>query len=461
MKSVKHTVVLLLFLNFVLNILAKEYNIRTDKRKFFQGPRNSLINFLAKKKGYDTNGWIDISLLDGNFNSIDIKVHNDKVICNEGNKILEVSVEKQTLIQQTGSATYNEVLFSHIQLAQSSRFVNPLPVMKSNNYSNAVDPKIVLPANFEGYVVCEKKDSNALLIPKNFETVEFIAPPWSVRVSIDVFRNPISQYGRQFRVTIIDNVNILMNNQSSFIWPIPFESFSEVYDFHLAVRDSKEGRFCILERDLETFELNLSCSSWKRTYKLSLVNTYFLAGFLGMNTIQGISYPFLKSKKISYYEEPRGGDVFKILLDDESKNPDGTNVYVDNGYEQNRKARRWIGALSNIIYLGTVALTNAIYGTIKFINIRRNLDRFNREFEEAPLYYPWKLQYPEDYYTPNNVEVNETQKSESASVTDSEEKVDDSPVPEEIPEKEQTEDENLQNPTILKQVEQIIVDNDS
>lgn len=492
MISVKYIVVLLFFLNVQLKTLANVCNIRTEKKRFFQSPRNSLINFIAKKKGYDTSGWIDISHLEGNFDRINIKIHNDKVICNGDNQIFEVSVKKQKLIKQTESATYNEVSFNYHHLGPNSCFLDPVPVMKSNSYSNAADSKQILPSNFEGYIVCEKKDSNALLIPKNFETVEFIAPPWSVRVSIDVYKNPISKFGRQFRVTIMDNVSILMNNQSSFNWPVPFESFYEVYDFHLAVKDSREGRFCVLERSVETFELSLSCHSWRRTYKLGLTNSFLLAGFIGMNAIQGISYPFSKVEKIKYYEsELKENENAKILLQDGSKKPDDADVHVHESYEKNKKSKKWIGAVSNIVYLGLTALINLIYGTVKFVNISLNLDRFNREFEEAPVFYLWKLQYPEGYYTPVKPKFYPDDyitidKGDYYEVTDKEtrevkrvykkEKDDKAPKTEETSDTEkkkeveteqeskpepESEPENYEDPSVMQQVEAFVADNSS
>lgn len=454
MISKRGIAILLLFSNLFFSVLAKE-NIRVEKGGLLQRARESIINFIAKKKKYDTKGWVDILTIDQAFNKIDIRVHNEKIICNSGNSIVEVHVKEQTLIEQTDDAIYGNVKFGHNELSKNSNFINPLPVMRSNQYYNGADSQNVLPSGFEGYIVCEKKNSNAILMPQVFESVEFIAPPWSVRVSVELFKNPCVRYGRQFRITILDNVNILMNNQNSFTWSVPFESFADVYDFHLAVRDSKNGRFCILGRD-ESFDISLKCDSWKKSYGLKQINTYFIGGFIGMNLIQGIAFPLTRHKKVPYYTIGEEYDSYRVMLEENKNVPEGAEVKVDDkGYKKDLSNKGRIALISNLVYLGIAAITNGIYGLVKFIQIKNNLDKFNKELEEAQLFYPYKLQYPEMYISAKNDVSDDNSSYGSLEAVDENYEDEEEPKSREEKDEELLEDIEL-NPTIMEEVEEIV-----
>ncbi|KYN95373.1 hypothetical protein PRSY57_1226200 [Plasmodium reichenowi] len=421
MFIIKCIVFVFIFCNGLLSVLGKEEKtmIRTDKNKFFQSIRNKIINFIANKKGFDRNGWMNMSIVQPKLNSINVRIENDHIICNEENQVLEVSLVRQNLLRYTDEGTYHEILLSTSNLSPTSQFINPLPLMKKNhtmnNITNHTGDK--LPDGFEGYLICEKKNSQALLVPKIIENVEFISAPWKVRVSIDFYRCPITNFGRVFQIIIIDHVNVLMNNQRSFVWPIPLASFSEVYDFHLAVVDTKKGHFCELERNIETQDLNLNCPCWNKSYKFSITNALFLSGYIGMNVIQAIAQPFLEDSNNSR-KHPANSNLDDIdshkkrityndLIDNTIKNNNDNNINNQNqNYDDGKKKYlKKLNSITHLIYLSITALTNTAYSMMALMQIKKNLDLFNKAYEKAPYFYPWSLKYPENYLSTHKPEL--------------------------------------------------------
>ncbi|SBT82600.1 conserved Plasmodium protein, unknown function [Plasmodium ovale] len=405
MDFMKFVFLLFFFSIGVLSTLAYERGtLRRGKGNIFQNLKNRFIDFIASKKGYDVKGWVNLSQLQGSIGMINLRIENNTVICNEGNQVMEVELVGQKLLQSTKDGIYNELHLQSKNASVNSKFMDKIPFMKTRSFIDNIlqyNAKTNgLPSDFEGYLVCVKKNSKALLVPKSIEQVEFISAPWKVRVSIDFYRCPLSNFGRIFLITIIDQVNVLMNNQKSFIWPVPLTSFSQVYDFHLGVRDSQKGNFCELERVENGFDLRLNCPSWKQSYKLGLANAVLLSAYLGMSFIQGISYPLVENLADEYISG-KYDSLEKYPQNSRKRIISASYRREEYEEEEIRRNLKKVSFITNIALLGVTGLTNAVYSIKSVVEIIKNLDNFNKEFERAELFYPWALTYPENYISPN------------------------------------------------------------
>ncbi|GAB69098.1 hypothetical protein PCYB_145260, partial [Plasmodium cynomolgi strain B] len=352
-------------------IIAKEKkNGEKKEGNLLQKLRNKLINYIASKKKFDSNGWVDLSLLQGEkFQPIDLRIEDDQVICNGNNQILEVTVVKQKLLKHTDDASYHELTLDSKKIAPNAKLLSTIPLMRmrlhQQQMGGAIAPLIkrlglssfhALPPNFEGYIVCTKKDTNALLVPKTLKSVQFVSGPWKVRVSIDFYRCPLSNFGRIFQVTIIDEVNVLLNNDKSFIWPIPLTSFFEVYDFHLAVRDCKKGNFCELERTANgdgnnNSTLILNCPSWGSTHKLTIANALLLSAYLGMSIAHGLSYPYMNISADDYISS-RYSQISKSTPRIRKRVIKSSYLRDEYEEEESKSSLKKLSLITHLIFLG-------------------------------------------------------------------------------------------------------------
>ncbi|SCP03552.1 conserved Plasmodium protein, unknown function [Plasmodium malariae] len=450
----KSSIIFLIFSYSVFRTLGKDnVIIRWNRESFLQNLKSKFINFIANKKGFDRNGWINMSSSKEKYSYIDLKVEKDTIICNEDNKVVEVQLVNQKVIKHTGEATYLELYLRAKNVQSNSEFNSKVKALTQSTSKSRYMPVTRIPlkkfaktfdnrlfdayednstisgstrgsgsggkdggslaTNFEGYLVCTKKDTNALLVPKKIDTVEFISPPWKVKVSVDFYKCPLSNFGRVFLITIIDQVNILMNNKRYFIWPIPLSSFSEVYDFHMAVHDSKKGKFCELERLIKDKSLQLNCPSWNGSYNHGITNALLLSAYMGMASIQGISY--ILTKNITHHDirncfirnknsSSDCGKTGAITLQDynkfssEDENKQQLNeTHEDSNNMQNQKLKR-ANILSNVVFVCLSGLSNVLYGIKLIIQIIKNLENINKDFDKALLFYPWVLKYPKTYF---------------------------------------------------------------
>lgn len=375
---------------------------------FFQKLRNKLINYIASKKKFDSNGWIDLSLLKGEkFHPIDLRIEDDKVICNSNKQIMEVTVVKQKFLKHTVDASYHELTVHTKKMPSDGKHLSIIPLMKMKTNKKQggrtalakeawLSPVYAFPPNFEGYIVCTKKNTNALFVPKAVKPVQFVSGPWKVRVSVNFYKCPLSNFGRIFQITIIDQVNILLNKEKSFIWPIPLTSFFQVYDLHLAVRECKKGNFCDLEytpnRDGSNGTLTLNCQSLGKTKNLSMTNALLFSAYLGMAVAQGLSYPLTHKSPDDYlnnqYSDASTGTprihkgITKSYLMDEDLE------------ERHKSSLKKLTLITNLLFLGGTGIANAAYGIKTLVDIVKNLKSINEEFEKALSFYPWELRYP-------------------------------------------------------------------
>ncbi|VUZ98974.1 parasitophorous vacuolar protein 2, putative [Plasmodium vivax] len=390
---------------------------RREEGNLFQKLRNKLINYIASKKKFDSNGWVDVSLLQGErFQPIDLRIEDDRVICNASNQVLEVTVVKQKLLQHTDDASFHELTVHSKKVAPNAKLLSRIPLMKMRLHQEqqkqlpgggtpptrraGLPPLHGLPPNFEGYIVCTKKDTDALLVPKTLKSVQFVSGPWKVRVSIDFYRCPLSNFGRIFQVTIIDQVNVLLNNEKSFIWPIPLTSFFEVYDFHLAARDCKKGNFCQLERttngDGHNGSLILECPSWGKAHKLTLGNALLLSAYLGMTIAHGLSYPFMNLSADDYISS-RYSQISKNSPKIRKRVIKSSYLRDEFEEEESKYSLKKLSLITHLLFLGGAGIANAAYGVKTLVDIIKNLNSINDEFERAVSFYPWELRYPQSY----------------------------------------------------------------
>lgn len=388
-------------------------------RKFdFLQLKNRIIKGLAHIKKYDVHGWVNINnLTPDSIKTFELKIEDGQVICMSGNNAVPVKEVHQKIYFQDDNYIYGECKFKYIGVENEDGMMNVLPVMrKKESKKKFANEFKLLPKNFEGYLVCEKEGEAASLVPYKTESLEFVPHAWRTLVDIHVYKNPLARYGRQYKITILDNVKILKNGKKSFFWPIPAQSMVDVYDFQKAIDDSKKGKFCMLSRDEETFDIHLDCHSWKINVANSIVNGAFLAGYIIMNAAYGSYFPFVKHdpilvKKIAL----RDGDVYFLYNgvkgaedskgtgntgatlkkeDNKNKKPKGIEEY-DPYTEKDNNLKKSVLLYSNLAYLLTWGLVNGAWSIAKLIRINSVLNRAENELRNAELAFSWKLQYSE------------------------------------------------------------------
>ncbi|KJP88040.1 hypothetical protein AK88_02315 [Plasmodium fragile] len=380
---------------------------------FLQELRNKLINYIASKKKYDSNGWVDLSLVQRQgFQPIDLRIEDNKVVCNSNNQIMEVTVVNQKLLKHAEDASYHELTLRSKNIPPDDKLLSVIPLMKMKTKKQpgaGMAPSKrsgfitldALPPNFKGYIVCTKKDTSALLVPKTLNPVQFVSGPWKVRVSIDFYKCPLSNFGRIFQVTIIDKVNVLLNNEKSFIWPIPLTSFFEVYDFHLAVRECKKGNFCELERTANgggnNGSLIFNCPGWGKSHTLTLANALFLSAYLGMSVAHGLVYTSSSMHKST--DEYLTNTHNRVSMSTPRLHKRIIRSYESSEKEEEeRKSElKQLNLITNLLFLGGAGIAHAAYGVKTLVDIVKNLNSINEEFENAVSFYPWELRYPQSY----------------------------------------------------------------
>ncbi|ETB61765.1 hypothetical protein YYC_01586 [Plasmodium yoelii 17X] len=402
MAFIKNIIILLIFSNIFINGLNAETQKDANNGTIFHIVKEKIINFIAKKKGYDKNDWVNLSDADHDINNLSFRIDkNGDVICNKDNQAVEISIINEKILKQTKDVIYSE-LSIHPKIGTNTSNITKIPIKKYKNNSNGFffNKNNNSLSNSEAYLVCAKKNSNVVLVPKQTEKVEFISGPWLVRVKVNVYKDPLKPFGRAFRITIVDGINVLTNKQNSFFWFIPIKKFSEIYHFHMAAKDSANGIYCNFERSLDNKSIKLHCPSWEHPYKLTSSNLMLFSMNLGMSLIYTAVIPYMD--KITIYN--------KLA----SRNANNNSIYDSDQYENSNdddnhnanieKAVKKVENITNYLHLifsSIIGVSNIAYMIKESVKISNDLKEFNTEFENAPSLYEWTITYPENNYQPD------------------------------------------------------------
>ncbi|CXJ23155.1 conserved Plasmodium protein, unknown function [Plasmodium berghei] len=404
MAFIKKIIILLIFSNIFLNGLkAKPQREANNGTTLFHLAKEKIINFIAKKKGYDKNYWVNLSDADHDINNLSFRIdQNGDVICNNDNQAVEVSITNERIFKQTKDAIYSE-LSIHPKIGTNSSNITKLPIKKYKNSSNVFffnkNNNNSL-SNSEAYLVCAKKNTNVVLVPKQNHEVEFIPGPWLVRVSISVYKDPLKPFGRVFRITIVDGINVLTNKQNSFFWFIPIKTFSEIYHFHMAAKDSKNGIYCNFERSLDNKSIKLHCPSWNTPYKLNTSNWMLFSVNLGMSIACATVIP--QMDKIHIYNKLASKNVNNNSINDSDQYENSNDI--NNPNTNIEKAVKTVESITNYVRLiisGIIGISNIAYIIKETVKITNDLKEINTEFENASPIYEWTVTYPENNYQPD------------------------------------------------------------
>ncbi|KEG04010.1 conserved Plasmodium protein, unknown function [Plasmodium vinckei vinckei] len=477
MAVIKYVITLFIFSTTFLNAL-KEETQQTESKgfQFSHYVKEKVINMIAKQKGYDTNGWVNLSNANHDINNLSFRIDtNGDLICNSDNHAVEISITDEKILKQTADAIFSELSIVP-RIAGNSASITKIPIKRpkngSNNFFSNQNAKNNLPLNSEAYLVCTKKNANVMLIPKHAEKVEFIPGPWLVRASVNIYKDPLKPFGRAFRITVVDGVNVLANKQNSFIWFMPLKSFSEVYHFHLAAKDSKNGTYCNLERSVDNKVIKLHCPSWGTHYKLMNLNIILGSLKLGMTMMHNAATPYLRkiyanNKELKLHHllnqnaNPNLNSYDNNIYLKDDENPDHVNSFelnsvddLHNDINDSINKTEIMNHALNVIVFGILAISNSIYMAKEVIQLMNKLKEIDIEFENARPFYEWTITQTENNYQPDM--ALETKKKIYFPELNS---LNNSPRKDETIKKFQDVKNNNNKPTNEKKLERIIISN--
>ncbi|SCM26574.1 conserved Plasmodium protein, unknown function [Plasmodium chabaudi chabaudi] len=430
MAFIKYATTLFIFSSVFLNGLKAEKQKKEGKGFRIAHPiKEKFIDLIARQSGYDTNGFVDLSTADHDINNLKIRINkNGDLICNsDNNQAIEIIITNETILKQTKDAIYSELSFIP-KTGSNSSSLTKIPIKRPKNGSSSffsnVNAKDNFPMNSEAYLVCSKENENVLLVPKYLEKVEFISGPWLVRVSVSIYKDPLRPFGRAFRITIVDGVSVLSNKQNSFVWFMPLKSFSEVYNFHMAARDSKNEIYCNLERPANNKTIKLDCPSWDTHYNLYNFNKVLVSMKFGTILMRSVLLPRIKNMQNDGMElkvhhllnKPQNDELYP----DVHKNPKYSAIADNNDAEKNAILSKLNSVESlhhdininaneanilnkalNVLIWSIIGIPNAIYVTKETIKLVNRLKEVNREFESARPIYEWTLTQTENNHQPD------------------------------------------------------------
>lgn len=370
---------------------------------------------ITKADGRDKNGWINMEkVAETNLKYINIELRNGKVMCNEGNSVVPIKLKN---IQNVSSVGENNSYLLHVDygsISPTAKTVNPLPLIKKGwdaNCDLAVDLGFsegeqekskdkIFGDNFEGYLVCYRKDDQALLVPKLFKNVNFKAPHWRVAVEISMHKNPLAAFGRQYKVTILDSVDVLENGKRSFIWPLPLRSMADVYIFHKMME--KKNKMCFLERDAKTFDINLYCEHWGFRLKRNDVNLGTLIA-MGIFNVGMLAYTrSIKPYETDYWFRRNYNNNSLFTTDVFVNGPDHGSI-KDRGEEVEylephlrshalRMAKKNWYFLINLVVLLAWGSSMAAWTTGLYIRLLLDIKQMDKLLDKVTFVYPWALE---------------------------------------------------------------------
>ncbi|CAD2105274.1 conserved Plasmodium protein, unknown function [Plasmodium vinckei brucechwatti] len=423
MAFIKYVTPLFIFSSAFLNSLKAETQQKGSTGfQLSHFAKEKFINLIAKQQGYDTNGWVNLLTADNDINNLSFRIDkNGDLICNSDNQAVEISITDEKILKQTTDAIFSELSILP-KTGANSGSITKIPIKRpkngSNNFFSNQNAKNNLPVNSEAYLVCVKKNSNVVLVPKHADKVEFIPGPWVVRASVNIYKDPLKPFGRAFRITIVDGVNVLANKQNSFTWFMPLKSFSEVYHFHMAAKDSKNGTYCNLERSVDNKVIKLHCPSWGTHYKLITLNIVLASMKLGVAIMHSAALPYMNKihvdntelklhhlldKELNKNSNLGNSKYISGNEDSDNANPFELNSVDDlhNDINDNINKTDIMDRALNAIILGILGISNAIYVAKETYKLMKRLKEINTEFENARPFYEWTITYTENDYQPD------------------------------------------------------------
>ncbi|CAD2114049.1 hypothetical protein YYG_00445 [Plasmodium vinckei petteri] len=428
MAFIKYVTPLFIFSSAILNGLKAETPQKENTGiQLAHFAKEKFINFIAKQKGYDTNGWVNILTADHDINNLSFQIDkNGDLICNNDNQAVEILITDEKILKQTTDAIFSELSILP-RSGTNSGSITKIPIKRpkngSNNFFSNQNAKNNLPVNSEAYLVCAKKNSNVVLVPKHADKVEFIPGPWIVRASVNIYKDPLKPFGRAFRITVVDGVNVLANKQNSFTWFMPLKSFSEVYHFHMAAKDSKNGTYCNLERSVDNKVIKLHCPSWGTHYKLIHLNMILASMKLGMTLMHNATLPYINkiyadntdlklhqflSKGLNKNSNLSDNEDIKDISnsdDDSTDNISGLELSsvddLHNDISDSINKTDIMHRALNAIFFSILAISNTIYVAKEVYKLVKKLKDIDIEFENARPFYEWTITHTESNYQPD------------------------------------------------------------
>lgn len=387
--------------------------VKPDKKK------GEKIIEICKKKGLDKKGWVDVTKLSSyNLNHVNISIENGKVICNEGNQLVQVKVIHNEKISSKNGNSFYLLYLDYVNTLPDFKMINPLPIM-STGWDDNIDLGINLssadkadlnkndklfPKDFEAYILCQKEGEQAYFIPKNTNSINFIAPPWEVAVDIKMYRNPMVAYGRQFKITVLDNIDVLENGKRTFIWPIPARNMIDVYTMYKMTKVGKSNS-CYLSRDAVTFEVSLRCdnTSFLLNKKVFNSSTAILFGIMNISLLlqflfigeKDVQYNFMRHKELQNYKH-----MTKYMKNVDIKDPDDElddkiKGVITRDVLKKSKIKKLVE--TNLYGVATWVGFLLVWKAYDFFKLMKEIRDMHKEFKKAEFVYPWKLQSPGVY----------------------------------------------------------------
>lgn len=365
-------------------------------------PRLQLNNYLAYQ-------WVDF---DGTsrIRKMKIKMKDGMVKCQTSHSFTLLRIVRKEKIDQRGSTGYYRIHVSYKTTEDKLNLMTTLPVTITDlKEEDTEGPNELLPVGYEGYLVCLNKGDQALLASKESNKVPFADPSWITKVKIKMMKNPVAPFGRVYKVTVLDNVNILQDGSKEFIFLLDRarDSLLTVYHLSQAIRDQESGKYCILSRKTNYMKTVLMCNNLSAGLKnneniydkLNRFEKIFKPRFLilGALTLFTVNTMYDRDMKEKEYHCEIINNVYtgkpeKYLIE----NPDNVlNVLQSDSFNKGKsleKVKSKISYLSYSIFVPLYLLGKLAIPGLRILNLLRDIKLVNKQYREAPYAFKWSLQ---------------------------------------------------------------------
>lgn len=382
------------FVSAVKGDVYREFNIMTPLDHTNQTGL-TFIHSILENSGDSMYGWVDLDVLEYRTRNMKVEIKDDKAVCANGPNAVSLKIVGKQVVSEDEEFTKYMVTVEYLNHHHSVELPNPLPIIVSK-YSK-VEEFIInmdLEPGFEGYLVCTAANAKVFLVPKQGPIIDFINPPWKIKVKIDIYRNPLATYGRMFRIINLDNVSVLQDGRREFFFTLKRSQLYLVYYLYLAMKDQDKGKYCTLSKSSENELPLLECESFKVSTKAKAINKFFMWSFLGsaiFNVTNSIFFRKPESDNPNLLEGSSSVSSNSSTSGQALTLPDSDhNDRIITDKELNKSKRTVLAATTLPLLLGLISYN--IYDGISRIKvIVNNVKLLRQQYINAPFAYNWSL----------------------------------------------------------------------
>lgn len=358
--------------------------------------KNEILNLFLKLVHSKSGQWVNTENFLDISRDLNVDVDSDRVTCRSGPFYTPVQIQDKQIVFSDYNYDVYQIAVAAGNIEGSTYTTHYLPLTEMKNAENGMNHMkgSLLPLGFTGYLVCVSQGSEAVLVPKGSYDVNFLPPSWSVRVKLEMFRDPSAPYGRVYRVTILDNITVLRNNSEQFFFTLHKHSFASVFYLSFAISEYGVGKFCILSSSLTDPQIKLDCENWKmnvgHTIRKFVLPSFLIGGFF--HILYNRSMPSERLNIVKVQKRSPNIEFADYLVEYQDDNLFNEILFpYDKMIEKKEHFFKKLN--SRVFKTGSVIVLLILIQKFLLYNkdIIRGLTLMKNQFKEAPFVYPWSL----------------------------------------------------------------------